>query len=199
MPASAHHQSSRTDAVRNRARILEVAEQAFGKDGLSVPMDTIAKRAKVGGATLYRHFPTHDALVAAVLQARVPDLDRERNAIEDERVDSRQALERWLKALSSWMKAFDGLPAPLRTGHRDHTSPLAPTCQEVIATTDLFLRDAQRDGHARKGLRGRDLYLGTLAAVWAAGTDAADDSVEQGLSQMLRAGWATSDDAHGAD
>ncbi|CAL9372810.1 hypothetical protein SUDANB121_00908 [Nocardiopsis dassonvillei] len=54
----------RTDALRNRARILRAAREAFAVHGIDVPMATVARRAGVGTATLYRRFPTRDALVA---------------------------------------------------------------------------------------------------------------------------------------
>ena len=61
----------RADAVRNRARILATAEDMFARDGLSVSVDDIARRAKIGIGTLYRHFPTKDALVAAIVIDRI--------------------------------------------------------------------------------------------------------------------------------
>jgi AcrR family transcriptional regulator len=61
----------RADAARNRARVLEVAYETFAAEGLSVPIDEIARRAGVGAGTVYRHFPTKEALFAAVVGARV--------------------------------------------------------------------------------------------------------------------------------
>src|SRR5258708_33272642 len=61
----------RADAARNRARVLEVAYEAFASDGPSVPIDEIARRAGVGAGTVYRHFPTKEALFAAVIDDRV--------------------------------------------------------------------------------------------------------------------------------
>ena len=55
----------RADAARNRARVLEVAYETFAAEGLSVPIDEIARRAEVGAGTVYRHFPSLDALVEA--------------------------------------------------------------------------------------------------------------------------------------
>ena len=52
----------RADAARNRARVLEVAYETFAAEGLSVPIDEIARRAGVGAGTVYRHFPTKEAL-----------------------------------------------------------------------------------------------------------------------------------------
>lgn len=154
-------------------------------------MDAIAKRAGVGAGTLYRHFPTRDALVAAVLEERYLELERERVAIVSDETDSLQALERWLDAVGTWMQAYDGLTEPLSVAHENHTSPLAPTCQQVIASTEHFLADAQRHGYARPGLTARDLFMATLAVVWAARASADVEGGQSGIREILRFGWAT--------
>jgi AcrR family transcriptional regulator len=64
----------RADARRNRDRLLEVARDAFAQEGVGVPLDEIARRAGVGPGTLYRHFPTKEALLEAVVQDRMRDL-----------------------------------------------------------------------------------------------------------------------------
>src|SRR5580692_3923974 len=61
----------RADAVRNRARVLEVAYETFAAEGLAVPIDEIARRAGVGAGTVYRHFPTKEDLFAAVVESRL--------------------------------------------------------------------------------------------------------------------------------
>jgi AcrR family transcriptional regulator len=61
----------RADAVRNRARILEAAENVFAVEGIEVPVDLIAEKAGVGVGTLYRHFPTKEKLCEAVLLDRL--------------------------------------------------------------------------------------------------------------------------------
>lgn len=63
--------AARADAVRNRRKILATAEDMFAREGLAVSVDDIARRADVGIGTLYRHFPTKDALVAAIVIARI--------------------------------------------------------------------------------------------------------------------------------
>lgn len=70
MPARA----PRADAVRNRARILAAAREAFAHDGVDVPLDTIAELAGVGAGTVHRHFPTKESLVTAVIAARLDQL-----------------------------------------------------------------------------------------------------------------------------
>jgi AcrR family transcriptional regulator len=64
----------RTDALRNRERILEVAKEAFTRFGAEASLDEIAKQAVVGAGTLYRHFPTRDALMEAVYRSEVEKL-----------------------------------------------------------------------------------------------------------------------------
>ena len=64
----------RADAQRNRRRILAAAKQAFTRSGANASLDDIAKQAGVGPGTLYRHFPTRDALLEAVYQAEVDKL-----------------------------------------------------------------------------------------------------------------------------
>lgn len=63
--------ATRKDAVRNRATIIDAARTAFGEHGPEVPVATIARIAGVGTATVYRHFPTRDALVTAMLADQV--------------------------------------------------------------------------------------------------------------------------------
>jgi AcrR family transcriptional regulator len=64
----------RADSARNRARVLAAAEEAFTAEGLAVPLDGIAKRAGVGVGTVYRHFPTKEALFEAVVVNRLREL-----------------------------------------------------------------------------------------------------------------------------
>src|SRR6266478_838495 len=66
--------NSRADAQRNRERILEVAKATFARRGGDASLDDIAKQAGVGPGTLYRHFPTREALIEAVYRAEVEKL-----------------------------------------------------------------------------------------------------------------------------
>jgi AcrR family transcriptional regulator len=67
----------RSDALRNRVRVLEAAREAFAAEGLAVPLDEIARRAGVGAGTVYRHFPSKEALFEAVVLDRVDALAAE--------------------------------------------------------------------------------------------------------------------------
>ena len=64
----------RADARRNRAKVLEAAEQVFASEGLAVPIDAVARRAGVGVGTVYRHFPTKEALFEAIVVDRLGSL-----------------------------------------------------------------------------------------------------------------------------
>ncbi len=85
----------RADAARNRAVLVQTARSLFDKHGVDVPLDQIAKRAGVGNATLYRHFPSRAELIVAVYASEVEAL---RQASDDllEDPDPGQALTSWL-------------------------------------------------------------------------------------------------------
>jgi AcrR family transcriptional regulator len=70
----------RRDAARNRARIVETAARAFREEGLDVGVDEIARRTGVNIATLYRHFPSKDHLVSAVMSSLLEPLTQARDA-----------------------------------------------------------------------------------------------------------------------
>lgn len=89
---------SRTDAQRNRERILEVAKEAFTRYGASASLDDIARQAEVGAGTLYRHFPTRDALIEAVYRSEVEKL-----AAAERRFSGTMPP---IDALRSWMLLF---------------------------------------------------------------------------------------------
>src|SRR5690349_25092597 len=88
----------RSGAQRNRERILEVAKEAFTRSGANASLDDIAKGAGVGAGTLYRHFPTRDALIEAVYRTEV-----EKVAAAEKRFSERLPP---VEALRAWMLLF---------------------------------------------------------------------------------------------
>jgi len=181
----------RADARRNRDHILEVAQRFFTEHGVDGSLDAVAKQAGVGPGTLYRHFPTREALLAALLEAREEVLGQRLETIRSESADAAEALRGWLEALVDWAGAFDGLPEPLRAAMTAERSPLALTCEGYISTTDAFLSAAQREGSARGDVRGRDLFLAVLATSWARGAALADEQSPVAMVDLLATGWAT--------
>jgi AcrR family transcriptional regulator len=180
---------SRADAERNRLHILDVAEGFFAEHGVSGAMQDIARRAGLGPGTLYRHFPTRESLLAALLQARWEELDGRRAEIEAEHGDPLAALELWLTALGDYVTVFDGLPGPLREALRETTSPLAITCEWLVATTGQFLAAAQAAECARPWVRDRDLVLTVLASAWVSDAQLADERSGDSLRAIVREGW----------
>src|ERR1700688_1244236 len=85
----------RTDAQRNRERILEVAKEAFTRSGANASLDDIAKGAGVGAGTLYRHFPTRDALIEAVYRTEVEKVAAAEKKFS-ERLPPVEALRAWM-------------------------------------------------------------------------------------------------------
>jgi AcrR family transcriptional regulator len=69
--ATPKRRALRADAERNRQRVLEIAQEVFAADGLSVPIDEVARRAGLGIGTVYRHFPTKEALLEAIVVDRM--------------------------------------------------------------------------------------------------------------------------------
>jgi AcrR family transcriptional regulator len=88
----------RADAQRNRERILEAAKLVFTRRGAEASMDEIAKRAKIGPGTLYRHFPTRDDLLAAVYISEVEKLAEAQKKFSAELPP--------VEALRAWMLVF---------------------------------------------------------------------------------------------
>src|ERR1700737_2904580 len=88
----------RADAQRNRERILEIAGGAFTRSGANVSLDEVARRARIGPGTLYRHFPTRDSLLEAVYRTEVEKLA----AAEGKFAGSMPSVE----ALRAWMLLF---------------------------------------------------------------------------------------------
>ena len=88
----------RADAERNRIRLLETAKAAFAEKGSDASLDEIARVAGVGAGTLYRHFPTRDALVAAVYRNETEQLFAAADRLADTHLP--------LTALSEWLLLF---------------------------------------------------------------------------------------------
>jgi AcrR family transcriptional regulator len=103
----------RADAQRNRERLLEVAVQAFSHDGADAPLEAIAREAGVGIGTLYRHFPTREALVEAAYRNELARLcDSTGELLESSRPDV--ALREWMGRFIDYMATKRGMADALR-------------------------------------------------------------------------------------
>ena len=102
----------RADAVRNRDRVLEAAKAVFSAGGADASLEAVARRAGVGIGTLYRHFPTREALYEAVYRREVEQLGDFAEQLKDEArpVD---ALRRWLRSNVEFVATKKGMSAAL--------------------------------------------------------------------------------------
>ncbi|MGA5823094.1 TetR/AcrR family transcriptional regulator [Kitasatospora sp. NPDC094028] len=153
----------RADARRNRERILEAAVQAFAEKGADVPIDTIAKAAGVGSATLYRHFPTREALVEAAYRnelARVCDSAAELLA----ELPADRALRRWMDEFIGYLAAKQGMADALRAAIASGADPFAESLDKLSAAIGSLLHAGAEAGLLRSDIEPIDVGL-SLAGV----------------------------------
>lgn len=151
----------RSDARENRERILAAAREAFAEDG-GTSMNQVAQRAAVGAGTLYRNFPTREALVLAVYQdeveritGSVPELLAEMPPLE--------ALRQWTTDLVEAMRRKHGLGDALSpTAHQTITQQ---TYGPVIAAITALLDAGKKDGSIRADADAGD-FLQLTGALW---------------------------------
>ncbi|WP_425826028.1 TetR/AcrR family transcriptional regulator [Streptomyces fractus] len=180
----------RADVQRNRVALLEAAQRHFLTYGVGTSLEAVAKEAGVGPGTLYRHFPTREALLANVLQARSEELVA-RQADIAQLGDAAQALEQWLRALEEYFSAFSGLPEPLMAAARaqDPDNPLTLPCDTVITATEEYVRAAQQAGHVRESVRGYDLFLAAISVAWLKGAGATDEESLDRVRAIIADGY----------
>jgi AcrR family transcriptional regulator len=146
----------RSDARRNRERLLEAARAAFAADGLAVPLDEIARRAGVGPGTLYRHFPAKEALFEAVLQDRLQCLADEAGALRDAQ-DPGAALLGFVDRLIAEAALKRDLVDALASAGTELSAGLAGTGAQIRGgMRDLLVR-AQASGAIRDDIGVDDL------------------------------------------
>ena len=138
----------RADAARNRARVLEVAYETFAAEGLAVPIDEIARRAGVGAGTVYRHFPTKEALFSAVFSDRVRRMVDHAHALLVS-VGPAEALFMFLRDLVATGAVDHGL-ADAVAGHGIDLQTAAPGAEAAfLGVLGELLTAAQQAGSAR--------------------------------------------------
>lgn len=183
----------RSDVLRNRESLLDAAQSHFLAHGIGASLDAVAKEAGVGAGTLYRHFPTREALLAAVLQTRTEELTARSSEIAQVD-DPGGALQQWMRALEDYFSAFSGLPEPLMAAarERDPENPLTVPCDRLIGTTDEYLRRAQAAGLARITLSGNNLFHAAVSIAWLKGTGALDGAALTAIRTIIETGYQPS-------
>jgi AcrR family transcriptional regulator len=151
----------RADARENRARILETARQAFAEDG-TTSMNQIAQRAGVGPGTLYRNYPTREALVLAVYQLDVDQLIDSVPGLLDTLTPT-EALRRWTADLVGAMRKKHGLGEALSPSA--HQSITESTYGPVVAAITQLLDAGKHLGTIRADADPVD-FLQLTGALW---------------------------------
>jgi AcrR family transcriptional regulator len=142
----------RADAQRNRERILAAAEEVFLERGAGASLEDVAKRAGVGIGTLYRRFPTREALLAATYSARFLSFAETARA-KDAELDPGSAVRAYLEELIVHTNVYRGLASSLGTVLQVGTPGCRATSQEGVR----LLRRAQKAGVIRRDVSFDDL------------------------------------------
>jgi AcrR family transcriptional regulator len=176
----------RTDAQRNRERILEVAREAFARYGANTSLDDITKEAGVGAGTLYRHFPARDALIEAVYRSEVEKLAAAERRFA-ETMPPIEALRAWMllfvdyietkQIIAPALNTFVGGPAKLYEGSR----------AQVQGAIDALVKRAIKSGDIRKDLDPFDLLRALIGVSNVASTPDWQQSAKR-LVDILIAG-----------
>ena len=154
----------RVDSIRNRERLLEAATEIFSAGGPQASLEAVAKKAGVGIGTLYRHFPTRDALFDAVYRHEVDLLGdlAERLARDEAPVE---ALKTWLQANVRLVATKKGMIEALQLAAHGSSELKAYSYDRMIGAIRLLLDRAVKAGEVRGDVPPEDL-LRTLVGIY---------------------------------
>ena len=146
----------RMDAQRNRERILEVAKDAFARSGAGTSLDDIAKQAGVGAGTLYRHFPTRDALLEAVYRTEVEKLAAaERKLAQD--LSPIEALRAWMLLFVDYIATKQIIAPALNTLVGGPSKVYEASGAQITGAIRVLVERAIESGDIRRDLDPLDL------------------------------------------
>jgi AcrR family transcriptional regulator len=157
----------RADAQRNRERLIEAAREVFREQGYDASLDEVAKRAGVGAGTLYRHFPSRDVLMDAILQSWV---DRVNDAVDKVLVhegDPRDLLLTWFETYVGLISMHKGGPAKITSAMGDENSPIMTKCRALTAATQRIVERLEEEHALREHIEAVQMnrLVGGVAAV----------------------------------
>ncbi|EOD66302.1 TetR/AcrR family transcriptional regulator [Amycolatopsis vancoresmycina] len=138
MPSSEPGRPVRSDARRNRDKLVAVARAAFAAADGTVALEAVAREAGVGIGTLYRHFPTREALVEAVYAAELDDVTAGAPALL-EQLPPEQALRAWMDRYAAFVATKRGMADVLRAGVASGRIATPVTRQRITAAIGSIL------------------------------------------------------------
>jgi AcrR family transcriptional regulator len=146
----------RADSLRNREQLLSAAKTAFGELGAEAPLEDIARRAGVGIGTLYRHFPTREALVASVYAREIEQLAASADALLA-REPAGQALAAWLDLLIDYMATKRVIAPALRADPGEGSRVYASSGGTILTTLQKLTDAAHAAGDIRQDIGFEDI------------------------------------------
>ena len=185
----------RADALRNRERVLEAAKVVFSAGGPEASLEAVAREAGVGIGTLYRHFPTREALYEAVYRREVEQLSELAEELKDDG-EPVEALRRWLRSNVEFVATKKGMAAALALAAGPPPSELtAFSFERLTKAIGMLLQRAVAAGEIRADVTPEDL-LRTLVGMcmlhdqpgWQAGVIRMVDVLVDGLRVQSGAG-----------
>ena len=147
---------TRTDAQRNRGRILEVAKAAFARSGANTSLDDVARQAGVGAGTLYRHFPTRDALLEAVYHTEVGKLAAAERELS-EKLPPVEALRAWMLLFVDYIAEKHIIAPALNTFVGGPSKLYESSRAQITGAIEALVKRAIKSGDIRKDLDAFDL------------------------------------------
>jgi AcrR family transcriptional regulator len=157
----------RSDAMRNRERILEVAKGTFTRHGADASLDDIAKQAGVGAGTLYRHFPTRDALIEAVYRSEVEKLAAAARGFAAA-MPPVEALRAWLLLFVDYIAAKH-IIAPALNSVAGGPSRLYESSRSLVqGAIEELVKRAKKSGDMRRDVDASDLLRAVIGVSYVA-------------------------------
>ena len=147
---------TRTDAQRNRERILEVAKEAFARSGANTSLDDVARQAGVGAGTLYRHFPTRDALLEGVYHTEVAKLAAAERELS-EKLPPVEALRAWMLLFVDYIAEKHIIAPALNTFVGGPSKLYESSRAQITGAIEALVKRAIKSGDVRKDLEPFDL------------------------------------------
>ncbi|WP_230474888.1 TetR/AcrR family transcriptional regulator [Dyella monticola] len=185
----------RADAERNRLHLTDVAKKAFAERGADVTLDEIAKRAGVGIGTLYRHFPTRDAMLQAVYRHEVEQLAGAADALL-ERMKPLDALRAWLRLFVDYLGTKKIILPVLNAATSDNSALFDYSATQIRAAAERLITRAIEHGDVHQDVRPMDLLYAVFG--FSTSNDPADWMPRAyRLIDILIAGLASADGPEG--
>lgn len=154
--SAANVRKPRADAIRNRERVLEAAKAVFSAGGPEASLEAVAKKAGVGIGTLYRHFPTREALFEAVYRREVQQLSELAEQLKGE-TDPVDALRRWLRSNVEFVATKKGMSAALALAVQSSSELTAFSFERLTKAVGALLERAVAAGEIRSDISPEDL------------------------------------------